>query len=189
MALAHDEAIATGVTTAVVTRILVYAIGLYAVFAVGYSVKPPFLVADTEIWNLQARFDAGWYLGITRDGYRFDPNYHQQQNVAFFPAYPWLLRLGGPIFGRSARDVMTAGTVLSVIAFSLALIRLYRLVNEMPAGDHRPTAARAAVILLAAYPFAVFYGAVYTESLFLLCAVSAFLYAERGRWGRRPWDY
>ena len=28
----------------------------------------------------------------------------------------------------------------------------------------------------------MFYGAVYTESLFLLCAVSAFLYAERGRW-------
>ena len=181
--LLRDEAIATGLTTAVVTRLLVYAIGLYAVFALGYSVKPlPFVVSDTAIGNLQGRWDAGWYLTITRDGYRFDPNYHRQQNIAFFPAYPWLVRLGGPIFGRSDRDVMTAGTVLSFIAFSLALVRLYRLVKELPAAEHRPDAARAAVLLVAVYPFAVFFGAVYTESLFLLCAVSAFLYAERGRW-------
>ncbi len=187
--LLRDEAIATGLTTAVVTRLLVYAIGLYAVFALGYSVKPlPFVVSDTAIGNLQGRWDAGWYLTITRDGYRFDPNYHRQQNIAFFPAYPWLVRLGGPIFGRSDRDVMTAGTVLSFIAFSLALVRLYRLVKELPAAEHRPDAARAAVLLVAVYPFAVFFGAVYTESLFLLCAVSAFLYAERGRWDLvAPW--
>jgi len=187
--LFRDDAVATGVTAALVSRVLVFAIGLYAVFAIGYGVKAlPFLVADTELGNLQARWDAGWYLVIARDGYRFDPNYHQQQNIAFFPAYPWLMRLGGPVFGRADRDVMVAGTVLSILAFALALIRLYRLVQEMPASEHRSAAARAAVLLLAVYPFAVFYGAVYTESLFLLCAVSAFLYAERGRWVRvAPW--
>jgi hypothetical protein len=184
----EDDAIASGVTTALITRLTVYAIGFYAVFALGYGVKPPFVVAETELGNLQARWDAGWYLGIARDGYKFDPNYHQQQNIAFFPAYPWLMRLGGPILGRSARDLSAAGTVLSVLAFSLALIRLYRLVLEMPASGRRPAAARAAVLLLAVYPFAVFYGAIYTEALFLLCAVSAFLYAERGRWGLvAPW--
>ena len=188
-AVFHDDAVATGVRTALISRLLVYAIGFYAVFAIGYPVKPlPFLVAETELGNLQARWDTGWYLVIARDGYRFDPNYHRQQNVAFFPAYPWLMRLGGPLFGRSDRDVLVAGTVLSLFAFSLALIRLYRLVQEMPESAHRPAAARAAVLLLSVYPFAVFYGAVYTESLFLLCAVSAFLYAERGRWAWvAPW--
>ena len=78
-----------------------YAIGLYAVFAFGYVVKPCLSSCRTRRFgNLQARWDAGWYLAIARDGYRFDPNYHRQQNIAFFPAYPWLMRLGGPIFGR-----------------------------------------------------------------------------------------
>ena len=108
-AVFHDDAIATGVRTALISRLLVYAIGFYAVFAIGYPVKPlPFLVAETELGNLQARWDTGWYLVIARDGYRFDPNYHRQQNVAFFPAYPWLMRLGGPLFGRSDRDLLVA---------------------------------------------------------------------------------
>ena len=41
--------------------------------------------------------------------------------------------------------------------------------------------ARRAVLYLAIFPFAVFLGAVYSESLFLLAALASFVLAERGR--------
>jgi len=37
--------------------------------------------------------------------------------------------------------------------------------------------------LLAAFPFAYFFGALYTESLFLLLALLAFYAIERQKWG------
>ena len=40
--------------------------------------------------------------------------------------------------------------------------------------------SRGALWLLAAYPFAVFYGAIYTESFFLLGATGAFYHTQRG---------
>jgi hypothetical protein len=40
------------------------------------------------------------------------------------------------------------------------------------------------VWLISAYPFAVFFGAVYTEGLFLLASVAAFWHASGRRWGR-----
>jgi hypothetical protein len=43
-----------------------------------------------------------------------------------------------------------------------------------------PARARTAVLLLSAYPFAVFFSAAYTESLFLLAALGAWFHFRRG---------
>ena len=43
-------------------------------------------------------------------------------------------------------------------------------------------AAIGAVALAATYPFAFFYGAVYTEGLFLLCATAAVYHFQRRAW-------
>ena len=53
---------------------------------------------------------------------------------------------------------------------------LFRLARDLLGSDE---SARATVLLIAAYPFAFFYGAVYTESLYLLGAVAAFYHARR----------
>ncbi len=53
---------------------------------------------------------------------------------------------------------------------------VYRLARSALGSDEH---AAAAVALLAAYPFAVFYSAVYTESIFLLCAAGAFYHVMR----------
>jgi hypothetical protein len=37
-----------------------------------------------------SRWDAGWYVEIARDGYRYEPGV--PSNAAFFPLYPLLIR-------------------------------------------------------------------------------------------------
>ena len=41
-------------------------------------------------WDPLARWDAGWYFQIARNGYHFTPN--GRDNIAFMPAYPLLMR-------------------------------------------------------------------------------------------------
>jgi hypothetical protein len=74
-----------------------------------------------------------------------------------------------------ARDTLWAGVIISLVSFFFASIYLFRLARQT-IGDE---AAGFAVALLASYPFALFYSAVYTESLFLLCVVGACYHFER----------
>jgi hypothetical protein len=76
--------------------------------------------------------------------------------------------------------VLWAGVVLSIAAFAWAAVYLWRLAREM-IGDSR---AFDAVVWLAAYPFAVYFSAAYTESLFLLGSVAAFYHFRRGELAR-----
>ena len=68
------------------------------------------------------------------------------------------------------------GMVVSFAAFFIALIYLYGLARQWL--DHEQTVT--ALWLLASYPFALFYSAVYTESLYLCAAVGAFFHFHRG---------
>ena len=70
-----------------------------------------------------------------------------------------------------------AGVVISLAAFSWALVLRYAAGRDLIGPDR----AAGASLLLAAYPFALFYSAPYTESLFLLGAVGAFYHFRRGR--------
>ena len=167
---------------ALVTRTIVPVLGLLAVFAVGYPPSGPgFRLSPDELVNLPARWDAGWYLQIAAHGYRWDPHYRQQQNVAFFPALPLLMRAAGRLLGGDELATLWAGVIVSNAAFLAALVYLFRLARAHGAGDDR---GRLAVWLISAYPFAVFFGAVYTEGLFLLASVAAFWHASGRRWGR-----
>ena len=74
-----------------------------------------------------------------------------------------------------------AGVVISLAAFLWALVYLVRLGRELVGAERAADAA----LLLAAYPFALFFSAPYTESLFLLAAVGAFFHFRRGRLGGR----
>src|SRR5690606_11835054 len=90
-----------------------------------------------------------------------------------------LMRVAGRVLGGSSVAVLAAGTLLVLAAFFTALVYLYRLARDLT-GDE--DAASGAVWLLAAYPFAVYFSAVYTESLFLAGALGAFHHARRGEY-------
>ena len=82
-----------------------------AVLVIGYPPGPaPPMQVNNELVNLQARWDANWYLGIVTEGYHFVPNQPGlQQSIAFFPAYPMLVRGVGRILGRTADELHRRG--------------------------------------------------------------------------------
>ena len=167
----------------VATRVGVLVVGLMAVYAVGYPEgRAPIRVAEGEVGNLPARFDAGWYLTIATRGYEYFPNrFDRQQNLVFFPAFPTLMYWGSLLV---ARQVLWSGTLVSMLAFAWAARYLYRLAREMMDDDR----AAVAVALLATYPFAVFFSAAYTEALFLLGMLGAWYHVRRDeRWAGFAW--
>ncbi|HNX50330.1 MAG TPA: mannosyltransferase family protein [Thermoanaerobaculaceae bacterium] len=122
--------------------------------------------------DLLARFDGVWYLSIVRAGY--EDSASKATNIVFFPLYPLLVRT----VAATGMDAATAGLVLSNLFLVVGVLLLARLMDlELGVGPAR----RAAVYLLV-FPTSFFFSAVYTESLFLMLTVAAFLAARRGRW-------
>jgi Mannosyltransferase (PIG-V) len=120
-----------------------------------------------------ARWDAAWYLRIAESGYA-----GSDARAAFFPLYPLLVRAVASPFGASPGALLVAAYAVALAAFLAALALLYRLVS-LELG--RPL-ARPALLLLSVFPAALYFGAPYSESLFLLLAVGAFYAARTGRW-------
>lgn len=118
------------------------------------------------------QYDAGWYYHIATQGYFYVPG--RQSSIAFFPTYPTGVRGLGALLG----DYQVAGSLLAVLAGAASVVLFGRWVwDRLP----RP-AALTAIAVLMLYPYAFFlYGAMYADSLFLLCAITAFLALER-RW-------
>jgi hypothetical protein len=135
------------------------------------SLTHPFGGVPDDLLSPLARWDATWFLEIARDGY------DGGLDAAFFPLYPLLVRaLVFPFPSEGA--LLVSAYVVSLACFSGALWLLHRLV-ELELG--RPVAT-ASVWLLALFPAAVYFGAPYSESLFLLASVGAFYAARTGRW-------
>jgi hypothetical protein len=131
----------------------------------------------SPFWDAFARHDSGWYVDIARRGYNAaDAVAGGRSNIAFAPVYPLLMRYVGRAFGRSTGATYLAGIFVSWLSFIAAMVALYHLA----ALDLPRRRAERAVLLTAVFPFAFFYGAVYTESTFLLATVLSF-YAFRTR--------
>jgi hypothetical protein len=171
-------------TLSLATRAVVLFIGFVAVVGIGYPEgAPQWRASDNELWNLPARWDSGWYLGIAQHGYEWNAGLHGQQNIVFFPAYPLLTRGLSWVLWRGLDDpgrVLWAGVIVSVVAFTFGLIYLYKLAARI-AGDEMATVATS---LLAAYPFALFFSGAYTEGLFLLAVCGTFYHFSRGEYWR-----
>ena len=120
-----------------------------------------------------ARWDAVWYLRIADSGYG-----DSAPRAAFFPLYPLLVRSLAVPAGGSEGALLIASYVISLAAFLGALVLLYRLVSlELGRRFASPT-----LLLLAVFPAALYFGAPYSESLFLLVSVGAFYAARRDSW-------
>lgn len=186
-AVAARPNVAAALRAFVATRPAVFLVAFFAVVTIGLTAKPGFVLSRDPLANLPARFDAGWYGDIALDGYTWDHTFQRQRNIAFFPAMPMLMRPVGAAFGMSDRTVprerrmlraLWAGVVISLGAFLWALYYVTRLGSDLIG----PERAAGATLLLAAYPFALFYNAPYTESLFLLGAAGACYHFIRGEW-------
>lgn len=118
----------------------------------------------TDVW---ARWDSVWFLRIAEHGYGAHAN-----DAAFFPLYPGSVGLLGRLLGG---HYVLAGIAISLACGLAAFMLLHRLAETRLGAD----GARRTVLYVAVFPMSLFLGAVYTESLYLLLAVGAFLLAER----------
>lgn len=121
-----------------------------------------------------AHWDAVWYLTIANQGY----DGADSPRHAFFPLYPLLARGLGELGGGGAGAVLIAAYAVSLAAFFAALVLLYRL-TALELGRR---AAWPTLLLLCVFPASLYFGAPYSESLFLLCSVGAFHAARTGSW-------
>lgn len=124
---------------------------------------------------LFSHWDAPHYLDIARWGYTSDLTVNggeQHWFIVFYPLYPALIALLKPLLGTQ----FSAGTFLSWACLAGACYWMYRLAML----DAEKSEARRAIKYLLVFPAAVFLGAPYTESLFLLLTALC-LYALRKR--------
>ena len=128
-----------------------------------FSSLSRYLVGPLSIW------DGAWYERIARSGY------DERQATAFWPLYPLLVRVVSDATGFS---LAVSGVVLSNLALLGALVVLFRLVEQ----GYGVQVARRSVWLLALFPFAFFFSAFYSESLFLLLSLATILLARGGHW-------
>jgi hypothetical protein len=120
-----------------------------------------------DVW---ARWDSVWFLRIAEHGY----GAAEEATAAFYPLYPLLVGLLGRIL---LGHYVLAGVLISLAAALGSFALLHRLAEPKLGVE----GAARAVLYLAVFPFALFLQAVYSESLFLLLALAAFVLAERGR--------
>lgn len=130
------------------------------------------------VFSPLAKWDSVHYLAIALDGYSGQGELPpESMRPAFFPLYSGVVRVVSG-FGSSPGLVLLVAYAVSLACFFAALLLLHRLaVIEL--GERY---ARPALMLLAFFPTALFFGIPYTESMFLLLAAAAFLAARTGHW-------
>lgn len=150
-----------------ITRVAIIVIAELAAVIVGQ--RPGEHVQESRhlllaVWG---RWDAVHYLDIAIAGYH-------GTDMAFFPLYPLLIAGLGSLIGNH----LVAGLIISNAALFFGLLFLYKLVeHEFDRG-----VARRAIFYISIFPTAVFFSAVYTESLFFMLTVASFYYMRERRW-------
>ncbi len=174
-----------------VSRLLVWVGGAGAVATLGFgplrhAFNPPGITRGfgwlgDVLAAPAARWDAAWYLVIAHYGYRPELGSLTASRTAFFPLYP----LGVRGLSDLGLAPVIAGVLLSIAALAAGLYALHRLTtleaSRLGLGGAGEV-ARLAVLLTALAPMALYFSAIYSESLYLAVSVGAFLQARRGRW-------
>lgn len=112
-------------------------------------------------FNTFAQWDSGWFVRIAEHGYDVE------QSASFFPLYPLVTRG----VAEAVRSTVIAGVLVSLVAAGVAAVAVFKIAQRL-AGD---AVASDSVLLLALFPFAFVFTAVYSDALFLALASWSFL--------------
>jgi len=128
-----------------------------------------------------ANFDGVHYLTIADHGY-IGTGLIQ----AFFPLLPYVfMHMPHEVIGDSLNSLLLGLVLTNGFAFGFVLV-WFLFVKQMSCGDKENAKndklAYLSVAVFFTFPTALFFGALYTESLFLLLAVSSFLAAKKQKW-------
>lgn len=135
------------------------------------------------VWGF-GNFDGVHYLKIAQNGYT------SMYSQAFFPLFPLLIKYFSPLFSHIPNldtnvfvdpSYFYSGVVISNLFFLVSLFLFYKLMRL----DFKKNITRWSIIFLLVFPTSFYFGAIYTESLFLLLAVSSIYLIRKKRffWG------
>jgi mannosyltransferase PIG-V len=153
--------------TFIVTRLPLLAIAELAAMVIGQRPGVHYAASTNPLLAVWGRWDAEHYLGIAKNGY-------SGTEFAFFPLYPLLIKIVGTFTGSE----LIAGLIISNTASFFGLLYLYKLIEH---GYNRHVAQRA-TFYVSIFPTAIFFSAVYSESLFFFLTVASFYYLRERRW-------
>jgi len=153
--------------TFVVTRVPIIIIAEIATIVIGQRAGTHFEASTNPLLAVWGRWDAEHYIGIATSGY-------SGVEPAFFPLYPLLI--AG--IGALTNNHLIAGLLVSNAASFFALLYLYKLVEH----EFNGHVAHRTIFYVSIFPTAIFFSAVYTESLFLFLSVASFYYIRERRW-------
>jgi Gpi18-like mannosyltransferase len=151
----------------VATRVAIIVIAELAAIIIGQRAGTHVQESSNALLAVWGRWDAVHYLDIATQGY-------QGTDMAFFPLYPFLIRIVGTIAGNH----LVAGLLISNASFFFGLLFLYKLLEH----EYDRSVARRAIFYVSIFPTAVFFSAVYSESLFFMLTVASFYYMRSHRW-------
>jgi len=154
------------------TRLLLISITYIAYIlltAPKYSDTPVDAAALFSSWN---HWDAANYTSIAQYGYR------HVTDLAFFPLLPLLISIGAHLLGGADWTYLFVGWLISNAALLGVLFLLYYLAREIVEKE----IAQRTLLYYCLFPTAFFFFAAYNESLYLVCAIGAFLVLRRERW-------
>lgn len=139
-------------------RIYTVLCSFFAAYLAGLSVL--------VIWQ---RWDTIYYVAIVSSGYSAHDG-----TTNFHPLFPWLARLLLPVSGLPI--------IALLLVSSIATLGAYVVFDQLARLDLAKQQARIATFAFALWPISYVLYLPYTESLWLLCAIAAFLLARKGRW-------
>jgi Mannosyltransferase (PIG-V) len=114
-----------------------------------------------------AQWDSAWFIHIA------DHGYDSTQSSAFFPLYPLIVRGLASVLGST----VVAGTLVSLVAGSIGVAVVHRIARVHLTRE----GAWDTVLLMALYPLAFVFTAVYSDGLFLALSAGSFLAAMQRR--------
>ncbi len=168
-------------------RIVLFVVAMFAIYFIPvFGNRFPYADTALEITGLPnwvwgfGNFDGVHYLRIAQNGY------NSEYTEAFFPLFPFLIRLFSKFIPKNLSldtDIFVdpayfySGLLLSNLIFLAGLIFVYKLYKI----DNNKNTSFLSVILLLAFPVSFYFGAIYTESLFLFLAAGSLYFARKGK--------
>ncbi len=149
-------------------RILLYLCSLVIMCLFG-SYQEPLRFSDfLDTWT---RWDSAHYINIAENTYAGAIENGQHIFLVFYPLYPWLIR----ILNFVVHNSQLSGILISVVCFATGCVYLDKIVTR----ECGKKTAENTLIMQAVFPFAFFFGAVLTESLFFSLTAMFFYYLEK----------
>ena len=158
-------------TAAVSFRVAIYILSVCVMAIFGNYPEGITFKDFLETWN---RWDSPHYIDIAEKGYSGAIENGQHLFLVFYPLYPWLMRALSFLFG----DMRLCGILVSTVCYGIGCVYFYKAAE----GEIGREGAGYALLAISLFPFAFFWGAIVTESLFFAVASIFFCRLRQHRW-------